>query len=365
MTGDDATDGSDLAERGERNANGRVGSASSRGAVLGGAVLGRAVAITGAMTFLGRALVRLLFEAEDVSRVVVIDLEKPDTAGPSTTFYALDLTQPGADARLAEILQGERIDTLVHLAFLEAPTAAVGWAHELESLGTMHVLHACHKHALAHLIVLSSALVYGPHADNPNYLAEERPPRGMHDAPFVADKIDVEQQVQRWSESHPTATVTVLRMAALLGPTVRNHIARWFSRTLVPTVLGYDPLLQFTHESDALAALKTAIDHPVAGTFNIASNGVLPLSSVIKLVGGFALPVPYGVLRRLAALLWSARLCEAPAPFVALLRHLCVMDVTRAREELGFRPGFSTRDAVLDFEAARRVRAANLLSATR
>jgi UDP-glucose 4-epimerase len=326
---------------------------------------GRAVAITGAMTFLGRSLVRLLADAEDVSRVVVVDLENPDTAGPSTTFYAVDLTQPGADARLAEILQAEQIDTLVHLAFLEAPTAAVGWAHELESLGTMHVLHASHKHGLAHLIVLSSALVYGPHADNPNYLGEERPLRGMHGAPFVADKIDVEQQVHRWGENHPKATVTVLRMAAVLGPTVRNHVVRWFSRNLVPTVLGYDPLLQFTHESDALAALDTAIAHPVAGTFNIASNGVLPLSTVIKLVGGLALPVPYGALRRLTALLWSARLCEAPAPFVALLRHLCVVDGTRAREELGFRPGYSTRDAVLDFETARRVRAAKLLSATR
>jgi len=193
MTGDHATDGSGLAARGESNLNARVRSPRARADGRG-----RAVAITGAMTFLGRSLVRLLANAEDVSRVVVVDLENPDTAGPSTTFYAVDLTQPGADARLAEILQAEQIDTLVHLAFLEAPTAAVGWAHELESLGTMHVLHACHKHGLAHLIVLSSALVYGPHADNPNYLGEERPLRGMHGAPFVADKIDVEQQVQRW-----------------------------------------------------------------------------------------------------------------------------------------------------------------------
>src|SRR5262245_37094802 len=91
---------------------------------------GRVIAITGAMTFLGRSLVRLLAEAEDVARVVVVDLENPDTSGPATTFYAVDLTQPGADARLAEILQAERIDTLVHLAFLEAPTPAVARARE-------------------------------------------------------------------------------------------------------------------------------------------------------------------------------------------------------------------------------------------
>jgi UDP-glucose 4-epimerase len=324
----------------------------------------RVIAITGAMTFLGRSLVRLLADSDDFARVVVVDLENPDTAGPATTFYAVDLTQPGADARLAEILQAERIDTLVHLAFLEAPTPAVGWAHELESVGTMHVLRACHKHAVAKLIVGSSSLVYGPHADNPNYLGEDRPLRGLHDTPFVSDKIEVEQQVARFRQTHPACTVTVLRLAALLGPSVRNFVVRWFSRTFVPTVLGYDPLVQFVHEVDALTALRLAIDRDVPGTFNIASSGVMPLSTVIRLSGGLSFPLPYLALRRLGGLLWSFHLCDAPPAFVGLLRHLCVVDTTRARQYLGFQPDFSTRDAVLDFEAARRARAARVLSAT-
>jgi UDP-glucose 4-epimerase len=324
----------------------------------------RVIAITGAMTFLGRSLVRLLADSADVARVVVVDLENPDTAGPATTFYAVDLTQPGADARLAEILQAERIDTLVHLAFLEAPTPATGWAHELESVGTMHVLRACHKQTVAKLIVGSSSLVYGPHADNPNYLGEDRPLRGLHNTPFVSDKIDVEQQVARFRQTHPACTVTVLRLAALLGPSVRNFVVRWFSRTFVPTVLGYDPLVQFVHEVDALSALRLAIDRDVPGTFNIASSGVLPLSTVVRLSGGLSFPLPYVALRRLGALLWSFHLCDAPPAFVGLLRHLCVVDTTRARQYLGFQPDFSTRDAVLDFEAARRARAARVLSAT-
>lgn len=315
----------------------------------------RVIAITGAMTFLGRSLVRLLAEAAD-ARVVVVDLENPDTAGPSTTFYSVDLTQPGADARLAEIVQAERIDTLVHLAFLEAPTPAVAWAHELESVGTMHVLRACHKAKLPKLIVGSSALVYGPHADNPNFLVEDRPLRGLRSTPFVSDKIDVEQQVARFRQANPQCVVTVLRLAALLGPTVRNYVVRWFSRTFVPTVLGYDPLVQFVHEVDALSALRLAIFRDVPGAFNIASSGVLPLSTVIRLSGGASFPLPYAALRHLGAILWSVHLCEAPPAFVALLRHLCVVDTTRARQYLGFQPGFSTRDAVLDFEAGRRAR---------
>ena len=52
---------------------------------------------------------------------------------------------------------------------------------------------------------------------------------------------------------------------------------------------------------------------------------------------------------------------EAPPPFVTALRYLCVVDGNLAAERLGFRPRYSTQDAVLDFEGALRVREAKLL----
>lgn len=323
--------------------------------------VGRSIAVTGANTFLGRHLVGVLGEDPRVSRIVVVDVENPTTSGTKTSFYEMDLTQTGADSRLAEILQAEAVDTFVHLSLQEDPTQATAFAHELESVGTMRVLLACHKHNVQKLVVGSSVLVYGAQPDNPNFLSEDRPLRGLHGSPFVADKIDVEEQVKRFAQDHPAARVIVLRMATVLGPTVRNYAARWLSRRLVPTVLGYDPLLCFTHEVDAVAALKLAVDTDVAGVFNVASEGVLPISTVIKLAGRLALPLPYGLLRRVSALLWVAQVSEAPPPFIALLRHLCVVDASRARRVLGFRPAYSSRDAVLDFEGALRLRQAKLL----
>ena len=88
---------------------------------------------------------------------------------------------------------------------------------------------------------------------------------------------------------------------------------------------------------------------------------MLPISTVIKLAGRIPLPIPYGMFRRIADLLWVAQLSEAPAAFVAALRYPCVADGRKAREALGFRSVYSTRDAVLDFEGALRLREARML----
>jgi hypothetical protein len=84
-----------------------------------------------------------------VGRIVAFDVKNPPSAGRKTRFYKVDLTQPSVDARIAEVLAAEVVDTFLHLAFLSSPTHASAWAHELESVGTMHVLNACNSNQSA------------------------------------------------------------------------------------------------------------------------------------------------------------------------------------------------------------------------
>jgi UDP-glucose 4-epimerase len=60
--------------------------------------------------------------------------------------------------------------------------------------------------------------------------------------------------------------------------------------------------------------------------------------------------------------LWLAGIAEAPAPMLKFLRHLCVADGSKARHELGFSPGYTTRETVLEFGATLRLREARLLT---
>ncbi len=319
------------------------------------------VAITGACSFLGRNLLGLLEEDDRIAKVVVLDIARPSTARDKTRFYEIDLTQAAVDSRMSEILRAEGVDTFVHLAFLSSPSPAVAWAHELESVGTMHVLNACREQPVHKLVMCSSTMVYGPHPTNPNFLTEDHPARGVRNSHFVQDKLEAEAQVRAFADSQKQCSVTILRLAPILGPSISNYVTRWLSRRLVPSVLGFDPLVQFLHEVDAIAAVRLAMQRNVDGTFNIVGDGVLPVSTVIKLAGRVSIPLPYTLLRQIASLLWMAQLVEAPPAFAAMLRYLCVADGARAREVLGFRAAYSSREAVLDFESALRLREAHLL----
>ncbi len=333
-----------------------AGTAISRGPAL-------TVAIVGADSFLGRNLVKTLEHDARVGRVVAIDYRAPSTAAKKTRFYDLDLTQPACEERLAEILSAERVDALVHTAFLSSPTSAAAWAHEFESVGTMHVLHAARHARVPKLIHWSQTLLYGARPENPNHLTEAHALRARTDTPFLADKVAAETEVGRFA-STSDCCVTVLRTAPILGPTVRNYLTRYLSHRLVPVLMGFDPLLQFVHEADAIAAFLLAVVRDVPGTFNVVGAGVLPLTTVIRLAGRVPLPVPHPLAAPMTGALWAAGLAEAPAGFVDYLRYLCVADAELAARDLGFRAHHTTRQAVLDFATAQHLRDVRLLRET-
>ena len=212
----------------------------------------RVVAVTGAAQFLGSNLIGLLEEDPLVRKVVCLDSEAPTTAGAKSRFYNVNLSEGLAEERMTEIFSAEAVDVLVHLAFLDSPTHSTAFAHELESVGTMHVLNACRRTKVHKVVMRSQTLLYGAHANNPNFLSEKHPLRARRSEPFFADKIEAENEVLRFGRPGQGRIATVLRIAPMLGPTVDNFVTRYLSHRLTPTVLGFDPLWQFVHEADAV-----------------------------------------------------------------------------------------------------------------
>ncbi|MGH7896499.1 MAG: NAD-dependent epimerase/dehydratase family protein, partial [Candidatus Binatia bacterium] len=170
------------------------------------------IAFTGTRGILGGAVIDRLGHDPDCRRLILLDLVPPPREIKKAVFYRVDLTEPTASARIAEAFDRERPDVVVHLAFLQHPTRNSGYEHELESLGTMHLLHALTRTSrrgrAPHLILGSSTEVYGARSENPNFLREDAPLAGRRNYPLVGEKIEAERQVERFHASERVA-VTV------------------------------------------------------------------------------------------------------------------------------------------------------------
>jgi UDP-glucose 4-epimerase len=322
---------------------------------------GRVVAITGAFGFIGSNLIKYLDADERYDKVVAIDIKKPTTPMEKISYYKLDLTQPAADAELEKIFKQEKVDSVVHLAFLGVPSHNSQWAHELEAIGTIKVLTACATAGVGKFVMWSLTMVYGAHASNPNFLREDHEKRGKPGVQFVNDKLEAEREALAFAEKHPETTVTVLRTCTILGPTVNNVVTSVLSRHFVPVPLGFDPLMQFVHEVDVTDAFKLALDVDIPGDFNIVGNGILPLSTVLKLSGKVPVPIPFSIGKRIYAVLWSAQFSDIPPGFLDYFRYLWVADGEKAQRIMKFIPKYSTKEALLNFIGTQRLRNVNLI----
>jgi UDP-glucose 4-epimerase len=313
------------------------------------------IAVTGLGSFIGRRLVDRLLERSPQLRVIALDHRRPFRLDSRVRFHRIDLTEPTADGQLAEILTRERAEAVVHAAFRTSPTPDLEMDHELETIGSLHVMNACAAAKVKRLVVASSSMLYGARPDNPNFLTEAHPLRGHPDAHTVEDRVEMEGLLAEWRDRNPDTEVTVLRPCWIMGPTYWDHVTSFFSLPVIPMLMGYDPLMQFVHEEDCLRAFERATLSPIPGVFNVVARGVLPLSTIVRLAGKRILPLPAPILYRMAYYPSQGQTGDPPAGFYDYLRYLWVADGARGWEAFG-EPAYTTKEAWISFVSARRMR---------
>jgi len=319
------------------------------------------VALTGARTDLGELLIAALEDDPDCEHIAALDIRPPESGRLKTRFVRLDLTHPTADALVAQVLRDDGIDVLCHLAFLSNPSHSSSWAHELEAIGTLYVMNAAAEARVHKIVLASTTMAYGADPMNPAFLSEGHRLRGDRRSRWVSDKVAAERELTRLAKDCPHVLCTTLRYCITLGPSLHNWWTRVLSRQAVARVMGYDPLMQFIHEEDALAALLLAVreDHP--GVFNIVGEGSLYFSDVLKLGGKLPIPVPHLLGYPIGNALFSLELADAPGTFLNFIRYSWVADDRRMREVMGFSPRWSSKDALVDFYEAVAARRAGKL----
>lgn len=314
----------------------------------------RRVLITGVGGPLGARLAARLEAAEQVEYLAGVDLTEPAVPLARTEFVRADLRNP----LVTQIIDTARIDTVVHLAVTATPQSAGGRSRMKEHnvIGTMQLLGAAQNApAVRRLVLKSTTAIYGSSYAAPSLLREDaeieaHPLRG-----YTKDAVEVEGYARAFGRRRPDAALTLLRFANFLGPTVSSPLTRYFALPVVPTVLGFDPRLQFCHEDDAVEVLYRSVidDHP--GIFNVAGHGVVYLSQAIRLVGKPAVPVPLPLVNVAGALARRAGRIDFSPEQLQFLLYGRVVDISRLQQVLGYEMAYSTRRTLEDFVASGRV----------
>ncbi len=315
---------------------------------------GDVIALTGASNYLGQGLIkRLLREREDL-RLVLIDIHQPELEDPRAVYHKVDLTSPSAQQVLCRIFSTEGVTDLVHLIFSYTLSRNRMLAHELEAIGTMHVLDACAEASVKRIIARSTTAIYGARPGNPGYLSEDRPIGGTRPESFIHDKAELERQMQQYGREHPDCRVSILRNCTSLGPTAINYLSKILLSRVSPRVMGFDPLMQFIHEDDLFRAYSLVLSGHHRGVYNIVGKGAVRYSEAIRRIGGKERLVPESLLRLFSSALWPLKLYDIPNSYIDYLKYSWMADGSKAARELDFVPEFDCFESLRAGLEARR-----------
>lgn len=300
----------------------------------------RKVVITGIAGRLGRLLARRLHR-EQRFRVVGID-RRPFIGKPKDIdHHQVDLRSKKA----RDIFRQGDVHALVHMGVMHAPHAKSTEVYSWNIGGTAKLLDYCLAYEVPKVVVLSSANVYGPRPENTQFLTEEAPLLAAQRFPRMRDLVEIDHMASSFFWKARDIDTVILRPVHILGG-VKNAPSNYLRLDPIPTLLGFDPMVQVVHEEDVVEAILRALQPGARGIYNVTGPGEVPLSVVIGELGRSAVPVPSTVARGLWGVAFRFGLSTFPVGEFDFIRYVCMVDGTRAQTELGYRPRHSLRETI-------------------
>jgi nucleoside-diphosphate-sugar epimerase len=180
---------------------------------------------------------------------------------------------------------------------------------------------------------------------------------------YAQEKAEVEELLAAEAAEHPELALYLLRPPVVLGPNtlgakdllpgplapLGRRLAQAANRRLpvpVPVVVPALPV-QFVHEDDVgRALLLCVLGAGPPGPYNIAGDGVLTAADVAREYGALPIPVPPGPAELAARAISRLPFLPPAAQWVEAFSHPAIMDTTKAREQLGWRPRYSGLEAL-------------------
>lgn len=316
--------------------------------------MGRRVLITGIGSFWGGRVAQALERDRDVEMIVGLGVEEPTVPLERTEYVRADQSY----SILARIVRATQVDTILHTFLVVDSTRMTDrQLHEVNVIGTMNLLAAAAApdSSVRTVVVKSSTLVYGSSFRDPTWFREDTSRKTSAKTRVERSLIEVEGYLRDFAIDNPHVAVTLLRFANVLGTDISTPITKALQLPATPSILGFDPLLQFVHEEDVVRSIDYVMHNAVAGAFNVAGDGKVPWSEVANACGRRLVPLPPVLTNLAAAPLGTFGLVDLPSELLDLLRYGRGVDNRRLKRE-GFSYEYTSAGAVESFAEATRLR---------
>jgi hypothetical protein len=230
--------------------------------------------------------------------------------------------------------------------------------------GTATVLTAAPAAGVSHVVLVTSAMVYGALADNPVPLPEDAQLQASADSEWMGDLLEIERLAAQAPRTHPGLLVTVVRPAALVGGGVDTIFTRHFEAPRLLAIRGSRTCWQFCHVDDLLSALELVVtgglqltvnddsgDQPATPTPSghrvvaVGSDGWLEQEDVERVTGKRHIELPSSVAFSTAERLHRLGVTPAGSSDLQFLVHPWVVEPKRLAGA-GWRAAYDNESAL-------------------
>jgi nucleoside-diphosphate-sugar epimerase len=326
------------------------------------------VAVTGPTGDIGRSMLRALERSREVGQVRAMARRSFDPAAEGlrkTEYRQGDVLDRAAIDRLVA-----GADVVVHLAFLILGNLQNTQRINLE--GSRNVFEATVAAGAQRLVYASSVAAYGFHADNPALLTEDVPARGTDRHYYSSQKAQLERVLSQVIEGAGTSAY-VFRPCIVAGPDAPAVLQAIPyvqlsgrmpapARRMLELMPALKPVLpdpgvefQLVHHDDVASAMRAAVvGRGSPGIYNLAAPGTLRMSDLAEALGWYSVPVPEVAVKTAAELVADVPFMPAQAQWIEAVRRPVLMDTSKARKELRWRPRHDALETLREMiEAAR------------
>ena len=312
------------------------------------------VVVLGATGNVGTAVVEALREHSDVEHVVGVARRLP---GPSQHFDGV--TWLAADISRDPLPFIKGADAVVHLAWKIQPSHDEREMQATNVDGTRRVLDAVSGSAVGRFVYASSVGAYAPGPKRPP-VDESWPVTGVRSSTYSRHKATVEAILNGFEAANSNVATVRMRTSLVFQRKAASEVHRLFLGRWAPwrlrgplRVVPRAPTLvaQAVHARDVADAYVRAVVSDVRGPFNVAADPPLTPALVAETIGARLVPLPSSVLRTAALATYRARLQPAEPGWIDLATQTPLMDTTRVREVLGWRPRHSAVEAFCELLA--------------